>query len=464
MAQQGSGRISQPKQKSEPAVSANVLVTCDLACSWKLDGKARGSIAAGDSTTAPLSLGQHLVVATTMDGVDKIEKEVDVNEARQVLVRFALGPVRDARLQGKRTLPSETTSKPDLRDYAVEQFKDGAALYDQKRYWEASPLLQNACDGGELNGCSYLGFLYESSLGVSQDYAQARTLYQKACDGGNMRGCSNLGSLYDSGHGVIQDYARARSLYQEACDVGESLGCNNLGSLYDTGHGVSQDYAQARALYQKACDGGEMLGCYNLGDLYQEGQGVTQDYAEARVLYQKACKGGDMGGCSNLGSLYVSGLGVSQNPDQARQLYQEACDGGYMDACDWLRKLTASSASVRVEPTVHNVEPTVHDETEKIRIGPHAQMPPAQRSATSGTVWGTTTMTVQNSTPYELTVFYDGPVSKKLILAPGASQVVNLAPGAFHVAGRVSAPDVLPFYGEESYDGSASYSETFYIR
>ena len=72
-------------------------------------------------------------------------------------------------------------------------------------------------------------------------------------------------------------------------------------------------------------------------------------------------------------------------------------------------------------------------------------------------------MTVQNSTPYELTVLYDGPVSKKLTLAPGTSQALNLAPGAYHVAGRVSGAAVLPFYGEESYDGSANYSESFYI-
>jgi hypothetical protein len=113
-------------------------------------------------------------------------------------------------------------------------------------------------------------------------------------------------------------------------------------------------------------------------------------------------------------------------------------------------------------PPAASSEPTVHDETEQIRLGPHTQMPPAQRSSTGGAVWGATTMTVQNSTPYDLTVLYDGPVSKKVILAPGASQVVDLAPGAFHVAGRVTAAGVLPFYGEESYE-AVGYSEMFYI-
>jgi hypothetical protein len=72
-------------------------------------------------------------------------------------------------------------------------------------------------------------------------------------------------------------------------------------------------------------------------------------------------------------------------------------------------------------------------------------------------------MHVTNSTAYELSVFFDGPVSNKLTLAPGSSQDLDLAAGAFHVAGRVGAADVLPFYGEDRYEGSARYSMTFYI-
>ena len=119
-----------------------------------------------------------------------------------------------------------------------------------------------------------------------------------------------------------------------------------------------------------------------------------------------------------------------------------------------------NGASATAEPA----ETTAHDEVEKIRSGTYAPMPPAERTTTGSAVSGRTTMTVQNSTAYQLSVFYDGPVSMKLNLAPGASQTIDLAPGAFHIAGRVSAADVLPFYGEETYAGSASYSATFYIR
>ena len=40
---------------------------------------------------------------------------------------------------------------------------------------------------------------------------------------------------------------------------------------------------------------------------------------------------------------------------------------------------------------------------------------------------------------------------------------LDLAPGAFHVAGRVTATDVPQFYGEEAYASSACCSVPFYI-
>ncbi|HXB69409.1 MAG TPA: hypothetical protein VNY05_14260 [Candidatus Acidoferrales bacterium] len=114
--------------------------------------------------------------------------------------------------------------------------------------------------------------------------------------------------------------------------------------------------------------------------------------------------------------------------------------------------------------TVQRTEPTVREGVAKIRNGKHAAMPPAQLATVGAAVGsGRTAMTIKNSTAYELSIFFDGPVAKKLTLAPRASQDLDLAPGAFQVAGRVAAANVLPFYGEQTYSGSARYSVTFYI-
>jgi hypothetical protein len=109
-------------------------------------------------------------------------------------------------------------------------------------------------------------------------------------------------------------------------------------------------------------------------------------------------------------------------------------------------------------------EVTIHDQVEKIRNSRYAPMPPAQLSRPTGSAdGGRTTMTVKNSTQYSLTVYFDGPVSRSLSLSPGSTQTVALAPGLFHVAGRVEASNVLPFYGDETYKSSAQYDITFYI-
>jgi hypothetical protein len=113
-------------------------------------------------------------------------------------------------------------------------------------------------------------------------------------------------------------------------------------------------------------------------------------------------------------------------------------------------------------PTMLPTEPTISDEVAKIRGLPHVAPPPAQISTGGSASYGRTTMTIKNSTAYELSVFFDGPVSTKVVLSPGASQDLDLAAGTFKVAGRVAAANVLPFYGEETY-GSARYSVTFYI-
>ncbi len=115
-------------------------------------------------------------------------------------------------------------------------------------------------------------------------------------------------------------------------------------------------------------------------------------------------------------------------------------------------------------PTMLPTETTVRDEIEKIRAGRYAPMPPAQPSTDSSSSGsGRTTVTVKNSTSYELFVFYDGPFSTKVTVSPGMSQDLDLAPGTFRVAGRVAAVNVLPFYAEETYTSSKSYSVTFYI-
>jgi hypothetical protein len=56
-----------PRVTHDSLSPSTILVICDLACDWKLDAKPHGHIMAGNSSSAGVSLGQHLVEATSTD-------------------------------------------------------------------------------------------------------------------------------------------------------------------------------------------------------------------------------------------------------------------------------------------------------------------------------------------------------------------------------------------------------------
>ena len=103
LAQQDDGPILRPHKPvaKPPVATATLLVLCDLACNWKLDGKAQGVIAGGDSAKAKVELGEHLITAATEDGLDKTEIDFEIKAAVQTIRRIALQPVRDARLKAE---------------------------------------------------------------------------------------------------------------------------------------------------------------------------------------------------------------------------------------------------------------------------------------------------------------------------------------------------------------------------
>jgi TPR repeat protein len=261
MAQHDEVPILKPKAKL--VTSATLLVMCDLDCNWKLDGETKGRIDAGGAAKAKVELGQHALVAVTDDGLDKVEKDIEIKSAGQTIFRVELQPVRNDRIQAQ-----EDADPVYLRDHAAQRAKEGQQLYDQKHFEEAKPILKKACTGGELAACVTLGTVYDPYGGLIQDYddlVMARSLYQKACDGGVMSGCTRLGMTYDFGNDT--DYNKSGSLYQKACDGGDMWGCNNLAGSVESGHGEPKDRSRALVLYQKACRGGFDWACHNLSNM-----------------------------------------------------------------------------------------------------------------------------------------------------------------------------------------------------
>jgi hypothetical protein len=123
---QEEGPILLPKPKPVAKLAGSkLLIMCDMACNWKLDGEAKGRIEAGGSAMANVVLGQHVVAAATLDGLDKVEDEIEVKSAVQMIVHLALQPVRDARFKAEQ----EARDKADqeAREKAAQEVRDKAA-------------------------------------------------------------------------------------------------------------------------------------------------------------------------------------------------------------------------------------------------------------------------------------------------------------------------------------------------
>jgi len=111
-----------------------------------------------------------------------------------------------------------------LGSEVAEVEQRAVALYKQKRYTDARPLFVQACDGGEMIACNFLGYLYAKGLGGAHDTKKARDVYQRACDQGTLPSCASLGSLYqDAGNSE-----EARKYFNKACQGGVAEACGLL--------------------------------------------------------------------------------------------------------------------------------------------------------------------------------------------------------------------------------------------
>jgi hypothetical protein len=125
VAQQDDVPILRPKKPQPKPAVATLLVMCDLACNWKLDGEAKGHIDAGDSAKVKVQLSQHLVVAVTEDDLDQAQQIVKVEEKGQTVTAIELKPVREARLKAEQ----------QARDKAAEEAREKVARDKSSKIW-----------------------------------------------------------------------------------------------------------------------------------------------------------------------------------------------------------------------------------------------------------------------------------------------------------------------------------------
>ena len=99
---------------------------------------------------------------------------------------------------------------------------------------------------------------------------------------------------------------------------------------------------------------------------------------------------------------------------------------------------------------------TIRGEIEKVRRGKYTPLPQIQATGAGASRNGMAVFEVRNDTAYTLTALFSGPIERRVEVAPGSSTAIELPPGAYKLVGRVNAPDVLPSYGEHTFDQSSS--------
>jgi TPR repeat protein len=205
---------------------------------------------------------------------------------------------------------SELGGSADQERTVLRIEQHGEALFKQKKFTEARPLLSKACASGRWDACDLLTIMYIEGLGglptrssmAGAPFSNAVSVFQRECDRGEAVACSHLGYMYENAIGVPENFANKQAFYSKGCDGGDGFACDDLGIERDVKCGMksASDCPVAVSLYAKSCDLGYAQGCQHLGSMYHRGAGVERDDVRAESLFRKACSAGAAGACREL--------------------------------------------------------------------------------------------------------------------------------------------------------------------
>ena len=205
--------------------------------------------------------------------------------------------------------------------WCYENSKGIAQDYDMAIHWYTK-----AAKKGNTIAMANLGLCYEYGRGVPQDYIQAVYWFQKGADKADARCQVRLALCYSGGRGVNLDAKQAIKLLQSASKANYAPAMFELGLIYENGEITQQNLTEAVKWYRKSADLGESDAMTNLALCYELGKGLPKDFSMAAHWYRKGVNAGNGISAHNLGLLYEHGKGVSKNLEEAFRLYQKSAD------------------------------------------------------------------------------------------------------------------------------------------
>jgi TPR repeat protein len=269
--------------------------------------------------------------------------------------------------------------------------QQGLTDFRQGQFAEAFQDWRLSFEAGDPRGALYVGVLYDSGLGVGQDYHQAMGWYRRAAEAGSAAAAFNVGVLYDAGLGVEKDPSEAALWYARAAAKGFGRAEYDLALLYDAGTGVPRNRQRAVSLYELAAKHGIAAARAHLAALGQPFSGLTespqdtamQDFEKAQqvlltrgtaeaervaALFRRSAEQHNPLAEYDLGYCYERGIGVPRDPVQADDWYRRAAN----DATDDSLRQTAQLSVRNLESRIGQLQPRGDMPTPPLRPSPNA--------------------------------------------------------------------------------------------
>jgi hypothetical protein len=288
--------------------------------------------------------------------------------------------------------------------------------------------------------------MYASGDGVPKDYAEAERLYRKYAEMLRAKAGKDLFAAYE---------------LAELLDVGDvGFGAHREGGrglVWDV-PGVPRDHDEAVRLYIFAAEQGQPNAWAAAGGLYERGDGVAKDLVKAYFYY-------------NLSAAYFASFpSYREDRDRVEKLLtpDQVAEGQALSR-KWQEEHGGAGSLAAMRPPTPTANgagaPAGGVAAEISQVAQGGRYTPLPVSAHCIPHPGPdTSRTIENGTSYQLRLIFGGPVEREATIAPGQKQSIDLPAGRYKVVGRVTAPNVLPFYGEETYKSGEECAVQFYVR
>jgi tetratricopeptide (TPR) repeat protein len=317
------------------------------------------------------------------------------------------------------------------------------------------------------------------------DIFMARKMYREAIDAYKEGPRGNAVLLNKTGIAYHQmaDFGTAKKYYELAIKAkpGYAEAINNLGTIYY----ALKSYQRAIDQYKKALRySADSAAIYtNLGTAYF----VSKNYVEASAAYEKALSLAPdvlenrrgMGGLLQERSVeerakfhyYVAKIyAKAGNNGRALEYMRKSIEEGFKDKGKFqqdpefakMRDLPEFKEILTVEERSDS-ESQIKSEIESIESA--GQSLPLPEPVVSDRVGdgSNVSRTLDNKTPYILTVLLTGPIDKRIVLPAGTKQTFEIPPGRYKVAAQLLAPDFPPLFGVQEYVSGHDYKSDFVI-